>query len=249
MIHEMDFSGRHILIDGAGRGIGKEVALQLNHCGAKLSLLDMNSTDLEEVKEELHGDGNSIVACDLSHLDQIGNMLKDIVASNGPLDGFVHCVGMRCRRPINILTPEVLQQVMNTNFLSFMELTRNIVKKGNFRKGLSIVAISSISAHTGGVGVSGYAASKAAMEGAIRCLAHELASKGVRLNSVQPGQTHTPAYDEAFGDGSHDPVLERQYLGLAEPQDVSNAVLFLLSEASRMISGISLPVDCGYYTS
>ena len=110
------------------------------------------------------------------------------------------------------------------------------------------MAISSISAKTGGPGVSGYAASKAAIEGAIRCLARELAPKGVRLNAIQPGQTHTPAYDETIGNG-HDPVLDRQYLGLAQSEDVANAVLYLLRDASRKISGASIPLDCGFYTS
>ena len=137
---------------------------------------------------------------------------------------------------------------MDINFVSFVELVRCITKKGNFNRGLSIVAISSISAKTGGVSVTGYAASKAAIEGAVRCLAHELASKGVRLNTVQPGQTLTPAYKELIGD-SKDPVLDRQYLGLAEANDVANTIAFLLDDASRMITGASMPIDCGFYTS
>ena len=245
---KLNFNNRHIIVDGAGRGIGREIAIQLHHLGAKVTLIDINQADLESVQKELHEEGSLVINCDLGQSNQIEPMVKNIVSLNGPIDGFVHCVGMRCRRPINILNYEILQQVMNINFVSFMELTRCITKKGNYNKGLSIVAISSISARTGGIAVSGYAASKAAIEGAIRCLAHELAQKGIRLNSVQPGQTHTPAYDEYIGN-SYDPVLERQYLGLAEPADVANSVLFLLSDCSRMISGSSLPVDCGFYTS
>lgn len=248
MIGNMSFEGKHILVDGAGRGIGLEVARQLTNMGAKVTLVDMNENDLHNAESLLIAGKFTNKVFDLSQLDKIGDFVKGIVSESGPLDGFVHCVGIRCRRPINILTPDVLQQVMNVNFISFMEVVRNIMKKGNFNPELSVVAISSISAKTGGPGVSGYAASKAAIEGAIRCLSRELAPKGVRLNAIQPGQTHTPAYDETIGNG-HDPVLDRQYLGLAESEDVANAVLYLLSDASRKISGASIPLDCGFYTS
>lgn len=243
-----DFSGKNILIDGAGRGIGLEVARLLNSLGANVILIDSNKEILDEALSTIGSSNCSGKKFDLGNHGEIINLVKEIVQENGPIDGFVHCVGIRCRRPINLLSPDVLKQVMDINFVSFVELVRCITKKGNFNRGLSIVAISSISAKTGGVSVTGYAASKAAIEGAVRCLAHELASKGVRLNTVQPGQTLTPAYKELIGD-SKDPVLDRQYLGLAEANDVANTIAFLLDDASRMITGASMPIDCGFYTS
>ena len=243
-----DFSGKNILIDGAGRGIGLEVARILNSLGANVILVDSNKEVLDEALSAIGSSNCSGKVFDLGNHGEIINLIKEIVQENGPIDGFVHCVGVRCRRPINLLSPDVLKQVMDINFVSFVELVRCITKKGNFNRGLSIVAVSSISAKTGGVSVTGYAASKAAIEGAIRCLAHELASKGVRLNTVQPGQTLTPAYKELIGD-SKDPVLDRQYLGLAEANDVANSIAFLLDDASRMITGASMPIDCGFYTS
>ena len=243
-----DFTGKNILVDGAGRGIGLEVARLLNSLGANVILIDSNKEILDEALSSIGSSNCSGKKFDLGNHGEIINLVKEIVQENGPIDGFVHCVGIRCRRPINLLSPDVLKQVMDINFVSFVELVRCITKKGNFNRGLSIVAISSISAKTGGVSVTGYAASKAAIEGAVRCLAHELASKGVRLNTVQPGQTLTPAYKELIGD-SKDPVLDRQYLGLAEANDVANTIAFLLDDASRMITGASMPIDCGFYTS
>ena len=158
-----ELKGKHILIDGAGRGIGLEVARQLNGQGAKVTLIDMSADDLRQARSVLKEGLYTCKLFDLSKLDEIGGLVKEIVTENGPLDGFVHCVGVRCRRPINILTPDVLQQVMSINYISFMEIVRNAVKKGNYNPGLSVVAISSISAKTGGPGVSGYAASKAAI--------------------------------------------------------------------------------------
>ena len=243
-----DFTGKNILLDGAGRGIGFEVARLLNSLGANVILVDSNKEVLDAALSAIGSSNCSGKEFDLGNHGEIINLIKEIVQDNGPLDGFVHCVGVRCRRPINLLSLDVLKQVMDINFVSFVELVRCITKKGNFNRGLSIVAISSISAKTGGVSVTGYAASKAAIEGAVRCLAHELAPKGIRLNTVQPGQTYTPAYKEIIGE-AHDPVLERQYLGLAEASDIANAIAFLLNDASRMITGASMPIDGGFYTS
>lgn len=243
-----DFSNKNILIDGAGRGIGFEVACLLNRLGANVVLVDANKKILDDAVNSIANNRCSAIEFNLGNHAEIINIINKIVSEFGPIDGFVHCVGVRCRRPINLLSSDVVKQVMDINFVSFIEMVKGITKRGNFNKGLSIVAVSSISAKTGGVGISCYAASKAAIEGAVRCLAHELAPKGIRLNTVQPGQTYTPAYKELIGN-SHDPVLDRQYLGLAEASDVANAIAFLLDDASRMISGASLPVDCGFYTS
>lgn len=244
----LDFTGKNILIDGAGRGIGLEVARILNGLGANVFLVDMNKEVLEKAAASIGNDRCTVIEFNLGKHDEIISLVNRVVSDNGPLDGFVHCVGVRCRRPINLLTSDVVKNVMDINFVSFIELVRAITKRGNFNRGMSIVAVSSISAKTGGIGVSCYAASKAAIEGAVRCLAHELAPKGIRLNAVQPGQTFTPAYQELIGE-SHDPVLDRQYLGLAEASDVANTIAFLLDDASRMITGASLPIDCGFYTS
>lgn len=244
----MDFTGKNIIIDGAGRGIGLETASLLNRLGANVVLIDSNKEILNEAVNIIGDLRCSTKEFDVRNCNEILDLVKEIVHENGALDGFVHCVGVRCRRPISLLSPDVVKQVMDINFVSFIELVRSITKKGNYNKGLSIVAVSSISAKTGGIGVSCYAASKAAIEGATRCLAHELAPKEIRLNTVQPGQTLTPAYKELIGD-THDPVLDRQYLGLAEASDVANLIAFLLNDASRMITGASLPIDCGFYTS
>lgn len=242
------FTDKNIVIDGAGRGIGFETAWLLNTLGANVILIDSNKDILDDAVKTIGNQRCSAIEFDLGNHNKILDLVNEIVRENGAIDGFVHCVGVRCRRPINLLTPDIIKQVMDINFISFIEMVRSISKKGNFNKGLSIVAISSISAKTGGSGVSCYAASKAAIEGAVRCLAHELAPKGIRLNTIQPGQTYTPAYKEIIGE-AHDPVLDRQYLGLAEASDIANAIVFLLNSASRMITGSSLPIDCGFYTS
>lgn len=248
MTNIYDFKGKNILIDGGGRGIGKATAQQLAKLGARIILLDMREQELMEVKASLEGDNHIIRTFDMSHLDQIVAVVKEIATEVDGIDGYVHCVGLRSFQPLKVLDYMSLQRIMNVNFGSFVEMTRQIMRKGNFNKGLSVVAISSVSAKNGGPGVAGYAASKAAIDGVIRSLAPELARKDARINSVMPAQTHTETYDEIIGD-SEDPVLKRQYLGLSAPQDIANVITFLLSDASRMITGAAVPVDGGYFTS
>ena len=245
-----EFEGKIIVLDGAAAGIGKETAVRLSRLGAKVVLIDVDEEQLKKTVAELEGEGHGYVAYNLGNLADIEAMVSEVTTQYGPIDGFVHCVGIRCRRPLNMLSPEVVENVMHINYGSFMELTRCIVKKGNHTPGLSIVAISSISAKTGGAPVTAYAASKAAIDGAVRCLARELAPKHIRLNTLQPGQVNTPAYQAMLeNNGGKDPVLERQYLGLCEAGDIAEAILFLLSERSKMITGASLPVDGGFFTS
>ena len=155
---------------------------------------------------------------------------------------------MRSRRPINLIKPSHSNQILTTNVTSFLEMVRIITKKNHFNPGLSIVSISSISSTVGGSGVTVYAASKAAIDAAIRCLAKELHKKGIRINSVISGQINTEAYKNLMNSKTEkiDQVLDRQYLGLGEPEDVANVILFLLSEKSKFITGSSVPVDGGF---
>lgn len=249
MINPFDFTGKNILITGAGDGIGKETAIQLHKAGASLVMLDKDEKAIHEVAKAL---GSRVVYCpvDLSDVASLADLFKNVITDSGPYDGFVHCVGVRSRRPLNLIKHDEVHQIMNINFVAFVELVRLITRKGNYNPGLSIVGISSIASIRGGAGVTLYAASKAAMDAAVRCLAKELAPKNIRLNTVLPAQINTPAFRQLLemNNNAKDPTLARQYLGLGEPDDVANAILFLLSPASKFISGSALPVDGGYLT-
>jgi NAD(P)-dependent dehydrogenase (short-subunit alcohol dehydrogenase family) len=113
---------------------------------------------------------------------------------------------------------------------------------------LSIITISSIAAHSGGPGVTAYAASKAATEAAVRCLAKELFKKEIRVNSLVCGQVNTSAYADLMETKSDatDTILERQYLGLGSTQNITNILLFLLGGESCFITGSAIPADGGY---
>lgn len=244
------FEDKVILVTGASIGIGQQTAILLSQLGAKIILLATNEDKLVNTLSLLEGNGHNYFCYNLADIDNIEKKVKEIINQCGKIDGFVNCVGIRSRRPISLLSPKEIKNVMDVNFGSFIELIRCITKKGHFNDGLSIVGVSSIASHVGGVSVTAYAASKAAVEAAVRCLSKELAPKNIRLNTVVPAQINTPEYANLLlMHGGVDTILNRQYLGLGEATDVANAIAFLLSPAAKFITGISLPIDGGYLTS
>ena len=115
------------------------------------------------------------------------------------------------------------------------------------------VGISSCASLRGDKSKTAYSASKAAMDSAIRCIAKEMADRGICINSVAPSMTATELYGhylEKYGEDSetNQDLLKRQYLGIAETTDIANAVAFLISPAAKYITGITLPVDGGLTT-
>ena len=247
MINPFDFADKTILISGAAAGIGLKTAKQLDKAGAKLILLDRDEIALDKLAVSF---GSRIFRyrVDMAETASLSTHLKKIIASVGPLDGLVYCVGARSRRPLKLIKPIESQKIMNVNFFAFIEMVRLVTRKGNFKSGLSIVGISSIASIRGGSGVTLYAASKAAMDASVRCLAKELAPKNIRLNTVTPAQIDTPAYRQLLEQSANqnDPTLARQYLGLGEQSDVANIIMFLLSPASKFITGSAIPVDGGF---
>jgi NAD(P)-dependent dehydrogenase (short-subunit alcohol dehydrogenase family) len=192
--------------------------------------------------------------CDFSKVAEIEEKINGVVKENGAFDGLVFCVGIDASRPFKMCKYDYMLKAMNINFFSFIELLRAITKKGNYNRcGLSVVGISSVGAYLGNPSQTAYTASKAAMNGAVRSIAKELYSKGVRINTIAPGTTDTKMFREAESalsdsDGFKS-RLDRQYMGLCKPSDIANGILFLLSDMSKMISGSCLNIDGGKLTS
>lgn len=248
----IDFREKKIILAGVG-GIGLETALLLSGQGAKLILVDINTMSLEKASNVLGNSCIGVFECDFSDVITISNLVKCIIKETGPIDGFVYCVGITESRPIKIANYDSMKKVMDINFFSFVEFIRCLTLKGNYNEGMSIVGISSVGAFLGNPAQTAYAASKAAMNGATRCLAKELAPKSIRVNTIAPGTTDTPMFRQAaetHGDSdAFASRLDRQYLGLCKPIDIANGVVFLLSDMSAMISGSCLGIDGGKLSS
>jgi len=140
--------------------------------------------------------------------------------------------------------------IMTVNFFSFFELVKNFSKKKINESGGSIVGISSIAGRVGARGLAAYCASKGALESAIRALALDLAPKNIRINAISPGMIDTQIYDDLKDIVNNREfeaeITKRQILGVGKPEDVAMSTAFLLSDASRLITGTSLVLDGGY---
>jgi 3-oxoacyl-[acyl-carrier protein] reductase len=243
-----DLKDKTIFISGASRGVGFKLAEQLNTLGVNLILHASQTESIERLKKVFGTERHQYFLADFYNPETLEEAWKNQISPDIRLDGFVNCVGVRSRRPLNLLKVAHVSEVLNANLISFLEMVRILTKKNTYNKGFSIVTISSISAHSGGSGVTAYAASKAGTEAAVRCLAKELHKKDVRINSLVCGQIKTESYDELMDSksDSEDKVLDRQFMGLGSTENISNILLFLLSNQSSFITGSSIPADGGY---
>ena len=249
MINPMDLTGKQILVTGASAGIGKETSIQLSKLGAKVIMIARQEERLKETFNLLEGNGHHYYIFDLERISEIEDLINYIVKSCGSFDGFVHCAGIAPMRPLSMTKYENILNAMNINFFSFIEITRCITKKSSFKLGGSIVGISSIASVKGQKSKLSYNASKAAMDAAIRCIACELQNKKIRINSVMPGWVATDMYTsfiDRHGDSNESgEMLKRQILGVSAPYEIANTVAFLLSDATKTITGTSLVIDGG----
>lgn len=248
----IDFRKKTILIAGSG-GIGAAVAKDLNYCGASVILLDINEQSLHDTLGSLNGDNYSYI-CDFSNVESIEPLIKTIVKEHGAIDGFVFCVGVGSVRPIKLSKYEFMKRVMDINYFSFVEIIRCISMKGNYNpNGTNVVGVSALGAYLGNSTKTAYCASKSAMNSAVRCLAKELAPKNFRINTVAPGVTDTPMARAADDYGSdseeYKAILQRQYLGICQPEDIADTVTYLLSDYSRKVTGSCIAVDGGKLSS
>ena len=249
----IDLSNKTIFIAGASSGIGEETAILCSQLGARVILLARREDKLKDVCSRLEGKDHKYYSFDLSQRDEIDQIVKQIIAENGAIDGMVYSAGIPGTRPLKMMKPTAFDDIMLINSSAFVELTRCVTKKGHYNEGLSIVGVSSISSSIGSRGKTAYCASKAAMDGAARAMAKELGANGIRVNTVCPGLIETAIYQK-FQDNAGDSKdaqmkIDRQYLGLGRTIDVANLVVFLLSEASRLITGSSIGVDGGLLSS
>jgi len=245
MYNPFSLVGKTILVTGASSGIGKSVAIECTKMEATVIITGRNKQRLDESYHQLEGENHIMVTTDLVNNDGIEVLLSKL----NHIDGIVHCAGLTKNVPFLFATRENLDEVMNINFYVPAEITRRALKAKKISKNASIVFVSSIS----GVNVSFasgsiYSASKGAINGLLKGMAIELASKGVRVNSVNPGMVETAIYDKS-------PITLKQLeedrkkyplKRYGKPEDVAFGIVYLLSDASSWVTGTNLLIDGGY---
>lgn len=248
MWNPYDFSKKRIIVAGAASGIGKATAIKLSEQGAEVCMLGRNTDKLQDTLELLSGDGHRKYSKDFSESGGYKDIFDDIVSDGHKIDGMVYCAGMAKILPVNMLNKANMDESMTVNLYSFVEMA-GLLSKKKYHNRASIVGVSSISSLYPQKCQGVYVATKAAMNAIVKAMAIELAEKSIRMNTVMPASTNTPMLKEAFENKTKEQIrdaVNRQVLGLEEPEDVADIILFLLSDASRMITGREIYADGGY---
>jgi NAD(P)-dependent dehydrogenase (short-subunit alcohol dehydrogenase family) len=200
---------------------------------------------LEATLSELEGANHLMLRGDL--VDDAA--IAQTVEAAGKVDGVVHFVGISMLMPIRMISREYLERVFGVNYFAPILLTQRLLAKGRVNKGGSILFLSSTAAFRGVHGVGAYSGTKAALVATTRCLALETAKHGIRVNCIAPDLIETPLLEGSGTLVSTAEWLEQQRkihpLGLGTPDDVANAAIYFLSDASRWVTGTSLIMDGG----
>lgn len=235
--------GKTILVTGASSGIGKAIAVACSRMGANVVANGRNVQKLESTISALEGEGNILLPGDLTKSEDIANMMAQL----SKLDGIVHCAGIGHRQPTKLLTEAEIDKVMNTNFRAAVLLQTELMKSKKLNKDGSVVFVASAAPQMPSFGNAVYSASKAAVIGYAKCLALELAPRGIRVNCICPAMIWT---DLIMQEGVGREELEQAQLKYplkryGKPEDVANLAIYLLSDASKWMTNSCIDITGG----
>lgn len=237
--------GKRILITGASSGIGRATAIECAKSGARLILVGRDAQRLNEVFDSLEGDGHEQKILDLRDL----NALEEFVKALPEIDGCVNNAGIGGKLPIAFIKRSDLQSILDINTIVPVILTQLLVKKKKMRRGSSMVFTSSISGvYSVDVGNTMYSITKSAIDGFMKNAAIELAVKGIRVNSVNPGMVETPInhIDSFTEEQKLRDIANYPLQRYGKPDDIAWGIIYLLSDASSWVTGTSIKIDGGY---
>ena len=246
-MNPFSLENKTVLITGAGGGIGRASAITCAQIGATVVITDINAETLNETLALLsieHNQNHQQIVADLCKQEAIDELLR--VCPN--VDGLVLCAGISKILPIQFLNEVDFGKIMDINAFAPIYLTQKVYKKKKINKGGSIVFVESISGvkmvSMGGVM---YAVSKNALDAFMRNAALEFAARNIRSNSVNPSRVNTnliknSSYSEEDVEKDMKTYPLKRY---AEPEEIANCIVFLLSDASSYVTGHALIVDGG----
>jgi NAD(P)-dependent dehydrogenase (short-subunit alcohol dehydrogenase family) len=240
-----------VVVTGAASGIGRACARALAAAGRPVAVWDLDGEGAEAAASSILEDyGVAAVGrrVDVAVSAQIGEAAASARSELGPLGGLVHAAGVSGPCPIDEMTDEAWDRVLDVNLRALPLLVRVLLDDLRSSEGAAIVGIASIASFIGYVDIVPYCASKAGMLGVVRALALTLAGDGVRVNAVCPGNVDTPMLRaRATATPERRLAFERHTpLGrLGEPEDIARAVRFLMSDEASYVTGTQLVVDGG----
>ena len=237
--------GKTILVTGATSGIGLEICKQIATAGGNFIGIGRNVEKLQNFIDETLLEQCKAISFDLIALENIHSLVSDLPTK---IDGMVHSAGIIHVAPMHFFNYEDYEKVRKINLDSILVLFSELLKKKKINKNASVVFISSISALKGAKANGVYAITKAALDTISKVYANELSSKNIRVNTIQPGMVETEMSAQAENILSKElmDIDRSKYpLGYGEPKDIALPVVFLLSNASKWMTGQSLVIDGG----
>lgn len=249
MTVELDLGGAVALVTGAGRGIGREIALALAAAGADVAVNDVAGNEeacVAVVAEvEARGRRGLVVTADVGDEEQVNAMVERAEGELGPLGIVVNNAGITRDNVVMMMDAADFDAVIATHLRGTFLVSKAAARRMFRRRSGCIVNVSSVVGRRGNAGQANYAAAKAGIIGLTKSLAKELGGRGVRVNAVAPGYIDTPM-TQALPEATRALIVENTPLRtIGLPADVADAVVFLASPRARFITGVTLPVDGG----
>jgi NAD(P)-dependent dehydrogenase (short-subunit alcohol dehydrogenase family) len=247
-------TGRHALVTGGGRGIGRAIAASLVQAGATVTIVGRSPASLEEAI--LQGDAHAAAVADVTDVQAVQRAVLEAVDRHGPVDLMIANAGAAASAPFMRTGPDVFRQMLEVNLLGVTNIAQAVLDSMTERGFGRIVAVASTAGLKGYPYVSAYCAAKHAVIGFVRALALETAKTGVTINAVCPGFTDTDlvsesldrimvktnrSRDEALGElVKHNPQGR-----LIDPSEIADTVLWLCGEGARSVTGQAIVVAGG----
>jgi len=248
MMKQIVLEDKTVIVTGAAQGIGRGIALMLAESGAKVAVVDI-SDKIDEVVKTISDLGSSGLAlkCDVANYEQVGKTVERVLSKFEKVDILVNNAGIYPFKPFADMTEQDWDRVMDVNVKSIFNFAKAVLPQMIERNYGKIINLSSVAGEElGYANLVHYSASKAAIFGFTRSLALEVAKHGITVNSICPGAIETPGAAGEISKETYEQIKSGIPLGRwGRPEDIANAVLFLVSELGSYITGQCIVIDGG----
>ncbi len=258
MASENTLMGHRAVVTGAGRGIGRSIALALADAGADVAVTARTASELERLVAQIQAKGRKSVAvsCDVTNAEQVQHMAKAVIEGLGGVDIVVNNAGNAGSHKFLNHPDELWQRMLAVNLTSVYYVSKAFVPTLIEQRGGRIINIASIASRVGGRYIAAYTAAKHGVLGLTRALAAELLSYNITVNAICPGYVDTPMTDTSVSNiSSRTGMTEAQareelaktnpQKRLIEPEEVAAIAVFLAQDSSKGITGQAINIDGG----